>query len=345
MQALNGQGEKSMPYTIYEWADIAADFTDAILLGNGASMGIDRSFSYHSLREHAIDHGLLTDNVQQLFDYFDTDDFELILRLVWQANRVNLALDIPDPTTRESYEHVRDCLIRSVRSIHPEYSDVEDQFTDIARFLSSFETVLSLNYDLTLYWVIMYSNRTCNGHSFKDCILHGQFDDDWERFRRSRSRWDRRNTLVFYPHGSLVLARNVLEEEVKLEARADNDLLRSILRQWRSGNYIPLFVSEGTSEQKVKAIHNSHYLNTIYREVLPKVGRTLTIFGWGFGEHDTHILERISESNVSSIAVSVFGEDQAYCNRVSQMLIDYLGHDIDITFFDCLSPSAWNQPV
>ncbi|EJB8445181.1 DUF4917 family protein [Vibrio parahaemolyticus] len=334
-----------MPYVINNWADISDFFQDSILLGNGASIGVNRSFSYSSLREHAIENGLLTLHVQRLFDYFETDDFELILRLVWQANRVNLALEIPDPTTRHAYEHVRTCLINAVRSIHPEYYEVEDQFTNIAGFLSSFKTVLSLNYDLTLYWVIMHANREFNNHTFKDCILHGEFDEDWQRFRVSISQWDRRNTLVFYPHGSLVLARNVLEEEVKLEAGAGQDLLRSILRQWETGNYIPLFVSEGTSTQKVKAIHNSHYLNTVYREVLPRVGQSLVIYGWGFGEHDVHILNRIAEANVSRVAVSVFGGDQAYCTRVHQMISDYLGRDIDVVFFDCLSPGAWNKPA
>jgi len=267
------------------------------------------------------------------------------LRLVWQANRVNLALEIPDPTTRLAYEHVRDCLIQAVRSIHPEYNEVEDQFPNIANFLSSFKTVLSLNYDLTLYWIIMLANRTLNGHSFKDCILHGEFDDDWQRFRESISHWDRRNTLVFYPHGSLVLARNVLEEEVKLDTMAGNDLLRSILSQWETGSYVPLFVSEGTSNQKVKAIHNSYYLNTVYREVLTSIGDSLTVFGWGFGEHDTHILKRIREAGVSKVAISVFGGDQAYCNRVHQMVIDHLGHEVDICFFDSLSRGSWNQPA
>jgi hypothetical protein len=333
-----------VPYLIHQWSDIAENYCGTVLLGNGASIGIDRSFSYPSLKQHAIRHGLLTENVQRLFDYFNTDDFELMLRLVWQANRVNLALNIVDDETRNAYEHVRGSLIQAVRSIHPEYNEVEEQFSDIARFLSRFKTVLSLNYDLSLYWVIMFSNREFNGHSFKDCFIRGEFDDDWTRFRESIGQSDRRTTLIFYPHGSLVLARNILEQEEKLEAQG-GDLLRSILRQWESSDYIPLFVSEGTSDQKVKAIHNSYYLNTVYREVIPAVGRNLTIYGWGFGEHDIHILNRLSKSVVSRIAVSVFGADQAYCNRAYQMIRDHVGAHISVDFFDCESPGAWNHAV
>jgi len=334
-----------MPHVIHNWTDISNQFSGSILLGNGASIGINNSFTYQSLRKHAIDNGLLNTNVQRLFDYFKTDDFELILRLVWQANNVNIALEIPDSATKLAYEHVRDCLIQAVRSIHSEYHEVESQFPHIAKFLSSFRTVLSLNYDLTLYWIIMHSNRTYNGHSFKDCIIHGEFDDNWKRFRESINAWDKSNTLVFYPHGSLVLARNILGKEIKLDTQEDSDLLCSILRLWESGDYVPLFVSEGTSTQKISAIHNSHYLNTVYREILSTVGSSLTIYGWGFGEHDTHILNRMSKSVVSKVAISVFNQDQAYCNRAYQMICDYLGYEIDIRFFDCLGPSCWNQPA
>lgn len=334
-----------MPYEIQNWIDISNNFSDSILLGNGASISLSDSFTYRSLRGHAVDNGLLTINVRRLFIYFDTDDFELILRLVWQANKVNEALEIPDPVTREAYEHVRDCLIDSVRSIHPEYYEVEGQFTDIAEFLARFDTVLSLNYDLTLYWVIMYSNRDLNGHYFKDCILHGYFDEDWARFRTSTGRRDQRTSLVFYPHGSLVLARDVVEEETKLGSRVGSDLLRSILRSWTSGSYIPLFVSEGTSQQKISAIQNSHYLNTVYREVIPSLSDSLVIFGWGFGEHDTHILKRIKESSIDRIAVSVFGNDQAYCTRITQMINDNVGHNIEVTFFNCESNGCWNNPA
>lgn len=334
-----------MPYPIETWQNISGNFSDSILLGNGASISIDRGFTYNSLKEHAIQNGLLTDNVQRLFEYFRTDDFELILRLVWQANKVNTALDIRDQQTRLAYEHVRNCLIRAVQSIHPEYYEVEQQFPAIAAFLSRFNTILSLNYDLTLYWVLMYANRINNGHSFKDCIIRGEFQSDWWRFRDSISQWDRHCSLVFYPHGSLVLARNVVEQETKLEALAGDDLLRSILNQWQSSNYVPLFVSEGTSPQKISAIQNSHYLNTIYREVFPRIGNNLTIFGWGFGEHDIHILRRIRESSVRRIAVSVYNNDQAYCNRVNQMIYDHVGHRVEVIFFDCESHGCWNQPA
>ncbi|HHF2931028.1 TPA: DUF4917 family protein [Vibrio alginolyticus] len=328
-----------MAYKIYNWLDISNEFQDSLLLGNGASIAIDKSFMYKSLREHSIEHGLLTHNVKALFEYFETDDFELVLRLVWQASRVNKALNITDNKTQRAYEHVRDCLINAVRDIHPIYSDVESQFDDIASFLRKFDTVLSLNYDLTLYWVAMYANRQRTSHRFKDAMYHGVFADDWKRYRglyRESS-----NTLMFYPHGNLLLARNIVDNEYKIDVGGHDDLLDSILKNWEAESCVPLFVSEGTSNQKVVAITNSHYLSVVYREVFADLGKTLVIYGWGFGEHDVHILRRIRESRVKKIAVSVFDANQGYCNYVYELIRKELGR-VEVVFFDSSSKGCWN---
>lgn len=332
-----------MTIKIYDWQDISKDFSDSILLGNGASISINDSFTYKSLKEHAANKGLFDPSIKLLFDFFGTDDFELILRLVWHATKVNEALGITDNETQKAYEHVRDSLINAVQSIHPEHNSVQNQFPAIAEFLSSFKTVLSLNYDLTLYWIMMYAQDLDNGHKFKDCIIHNVFRSDWEGLRKSAHFKYPKTTLVFYPHGSLILARDITEKEHKLVARKGDVLLESILKYWKSGDYIPLFVSEGTSEQKAAAIENSHYLNIVYREVIPSINENLTIYGWGFGEEDTHILQKISQSNVKEIAVSVYGKDQSYCDMVTQIINKNIKNNVQIKFFDSESDGCWNN--
>ena len=74
---------------IHNWQDISKDFSDSILLGNGASISIDKSFTYDSLRKYANDNNLLSDSITTLFNFFKTSDFELILRLVWHATSVS----------------------------------------------------------------------------------------------------------------------------------------------------------------------------------------------------------------------------------------------------------------
>lgn len=330
-----------MHFKIKDWNNIQDEYDGAILLGNGASIAVDSRFTYGSLKQYAADNGFFTNDVQNIFDFFETDDFELILRIVWQATNVNESLGIQDNKTEQAYAHIRDGLISVVRDIHSGYGDISNQFPTIYEFLKRFKTVIPLNYDLIVYWVMMYGRDIDDKHAFKDCYVSSVFDDDWQRFRKPIGR-ERLCSLVFYPHGSLVLARDKIENERKITSNGLN-LLEGILSKWENGSYVPLFVSEGTTEQKIKSIQSSYYLNTVYREVLSSLPSNLVLYGWGLGEHDMHIIKRIAKSNIEKVAVSVLGDDQAYCNRVNQILKDELGKECEIVFFDSQSDNCWNN--
>lgn len=332
-----------MPFEIQPWEKLAGAYRGTILLANGASISVYPSFSYESLLEYARANGLITADLQRLFEFFGTSDFELILRIVWHASNVNQALLIPDEQTRTAYRHVRDCLIQTVRNVHPEHDVIREQLPKIYSFLKSFDTIISLNYDLVLYWAVTYGLDINDGHAFKDCFIRGRFDDDWQRFREPIGR-ERSTSLVFYPHGSLVLCRNRTEEEVKIHNQ-EAGLLQAILDRWTSEEFVPLFVSEGTGDQKVASIQSSYYLSTVYREVLPAERESLVVYGWGFGDHDIHLLRRMRRSGVRRVAVSVFGGDQAYCNRASQIIWNELGFKTQVEFFDCQSQGCWNHEL
>lgn len=330
-----------MAYKIKNWADIRENFNGTIILGNGASMAISQKFSYKSLFEHVTQTESLVDDIQRLFDFFNTSDFELILKIVWQATNVNKSLGIADERTREAYLKVRDCLIKAVREVHPEHDEVLDSLPKIYEFIKNFDTVISLNYDLIPYWAITHGLGIEDGHVFKDCFISGEFNSDWKRFRQPIGR-EKRVSLVFYPHGNLVLCRNKIEEETKLRSKSAG-LLESVLSAWESEEYVPLFVSEGTKNQKVRSIQGSHYLSTVYREVLPAPKYNIVIYGWAIGEHDIHILNRLYDPLLIRVAVSVYGGDQAYCNRVHHLIAQNMRHDIDVVFFDSRSQGCWNN--
>lgn len=333
-----------MPFEILNWQEVSQTIRplSTVFLGNGASMAVNQSFGYHSLLEYAKRNNLLEQDVHRLFDFFGTSDFELILRIVWQANNVNLSLNIPDARTRNAYIAVRESLIASVRDIHPEYDDVSESFPAIYKFLRQFNTVLSLNYDLIVYWVMMYGFSVNDQHSFKDCFVNSEFRDNWSDFRRPIY-GDISSTLVFYPHGSLILARNKIEEELKITRHNEAGLLNSILNTWQQGEVVPLFVSEGIVKQKVNSINSSYYLRTVFREVLPSLTNDLVIYGWGAGEQDLHILNSICSSRVERILVSVYGNDQAYCNHMQYLINSKLGDRVRVVFFDSQSEGCWNN--
>ncbi|HGM5581470.1 TPA: DUF4917 family protein [Pseudomonas putida] len=331
-----------MTHIIHPWQNIVSNYRHgALLLGNGASMAISRNFGYGSLLDHAGQNELFEEDVQTLFTSFETNDFELILRLVWQAARVNKALAIQDRRTRKAYQNVRDCLIRAVRDIHPRHEEVSIHLPHMHNFLKEFNTVLSLNYDLLVYWAMMYRFDMPRLHVFKDCFMDGAFVENWRKYRQRI--WEQSNTLVFYPHGNLALCRDITEQERKIHG-GGNALLDEILGSWASEEFVPLFVSEGTQQQKIRSIQSSFYLSTVYREVLKTPRIKLTIFGWAIGEQDLHLLQKLSGTGIYRVAVSVFGKDQAYCNRVYAIIREYLG-PVLIDFFDCESPGCWIHPV
>jgi len=224
----------------------------------------------------------------------------------------------------------------------------------ICKFLKElkFKTVLSLNYDLILYWVMMYGNSEIDdGHKFEDCFLYGSFDDKWQGLRELYLRGGEiSNTLVFYPHGNLIFRRNAVGSESKIKNDNQNDskkLLDTVLECWETEGtkgFVPLFVSEGTSPQKIASIQNSYYLSTVYREVLTAHTESLVIYGWRLDDRDIHILERMSDSGIKRVAVSVHGDNLEYCDVVFKKIRDKLGKSVHIDFFDSESYGCWNKP-
>lgn len=326
--------------TIYKWTDIKGDFTDGLVLGNGASMAIHQGFGYGSLFEAARENGHLTTPVAAVFDAFGVNDFELVLRRLWQAKVVNTTLSVPAGPVEEAYLQVRTALIATVRDVHISHDDAFKHLKPIYTFLHTFKTVVSLNYDLLVYWAVMQSRGEL-GNWLKDCFgKGGAFADDWENMRRPY--YASGATLVFYPHGNLVLARDFDETERKISAGGFQDLLSQILDEWESEKTVPLFVCDGTSEQKVKSITGSSYLQRVYREVLPVMGDSLVVYGWAMGEQEAHILQKLKQGNPKRIAVSVYQENEAYMRHVSDKFRE--AHLPDPVFFNSSSPECWCNP-
>ncbi len=282
---------------IYKWGDIEGQFAGgSLLLGNGASIAVSTDFAYKTLYQAAKNNGFLTEPVQEVFDKFDVDDFELILRRLWQAKLVNEALDLHYGELEDAYVNVREALISTIREIHVSYEEAEPHLQHIALFAKQFKTVISLNYDLILYWAAMYENSRLGGHWFKDCFLNGEFQRDWgwigNNFHRVNG-----STLLFYPHGNLIFYREGFSSEKKLLS-GSSDLLNSIFNEWETKGLAPLFVCEGLEGNKRESIGSSDYLERVFYEAIPSLKDTLVIYGWGFGDQDEHILEQIKKSKI-----------------------------------------------
>jgi hypothetical protein len=329
------------------WANVSNEGWSAILLGNGASITIHKEFAYPTLHSVADAKGLLP-TTAPIFAKLGTTDFEHVLLACWYAEHVNVALGTPSADISRAYAEVRTALIEAVHSVHPAHADVASDLQRVGAFASVFPTVVSLNYDLTLYWAMLLFNAA-KGSWFKDAFHHGEFQKDWEYLRKPYGQ-AAGSTLVFYPHGSLSVARDYIGDETKIAAPtgATGDLLETITKRWASGHYVPVFVSEGTSKEKVAAIRRSHYLTNVYEDVLPSLGESLVVYGWSFDERDQHVLDAIAASPPKRMAVSVFtgrpdANQQAFCHQVLNAAGRSLA-DTNVTFFDSQSPGCWNNP-
>ena len=143
---------------LHDWSKIKGRFKDNLILGNGASIAIDRRLSYRSLYQRVCESGLLNDELLRMFQHFDTTNFEFILKLLLEASQVNEVLGIDDEKTRDYYYELRDALISTIRDIHPTHQSVENLLPQITDFLTGFKTILSLNYDLLVYWAMLVGN-------------------------------------------------------------------------------------------------------------------------------------------------------------------------------------------
>ncbi|MCK4391808.1 DUF4917 family protein [Candidatus Bipolaricaulota bacterium] len=335
-----------MDATVHPWNRIKNDFDDSLVLGNGASIAFDERFAYNSLKDSAQEHGLISSDVQRVFDHLDTADFELVLRMLWHASKINQALEIPDARTTQAYESVRDGLIEVVRTIHVPYEEVRDRLVTAATFMSRFSTVISLCYDVLVYWAIMKANEDAPNR-FKDCFVNGEFQQDWRRFREPYGA-NRRAALVVYPHGNLALAADLRGGEFKISTTSGNRLLDTVFDDWRTGERTPVFVSEGTSEQKRAAIRRSPYLSTVYEEILLDLGESVVVIGWSISENDDHLLNQACGNGARRFAIAVDRDAEnlrEFQAMVHRKLEERLGRNrFELMFFDRSSQGCWIAP-
>jgi hypothetical protein len=340
---------------IYDWGDIEKHFKHKLLLGNGASRAVWRDFKYDSLYEEAKKAGRIDGSLTKLFLDFNTTDFEYILRLLSQAKRVNQILHVEDKKTSRLYRRLKKTLIDTIQDVHPKREQVKKLLLPMAQFMKKFDTVLSLNYDLLVYWAMLEGNDKY-GNWFKDGFIdEGRFDnyydDLYDPYQAEGA------TLVFYPHGNLILATEFLGNEVKLSRSGEKYLLDRIMDIWQRRDHIPLFVSEGGTEEKLQAIRRSNYLKTVYDRVIDLSSESLVVYGWSFRDEDEHILRGIIHGGVDRIAVSVHkssGNVQSFCDTVKYK-INNMYNTLEkekgkgkkkkdrckITFFDSESDGVW----
>lgn len=283
----------------------------SLLLGNGFSMAYDAErFSFTNLLQAAIKEGIIThgSNIHQVFQRLKTADFEKVLRHLDQMYEI---VDVYCPDVDKSQierdtKALKKHLVNTVTNNHPDKStDIDEaRSRQCAGFLSKFDRIYSLNYDLLAYWVIM-QNRLfttfTDGFGDPETEYGEPISNDYVVYK------DNQHEFLFL-HGGLHLFDNRTETIKLTFCRTNETLKKQIYEKLISGKY-PVFVSEGSSDDKLEKIKHNYYLNHCYK-ALKKQSGSLMIYGTSLKSNDDHIKQAIIESQFKNIYIGVYAESE-----------------------------------
>lgn len=297
-----------------------------LLLGNGFSIGLHRGFAYGSLYERCAKKLFKLDDIQ-LFEGFRTTNFERVLGMLSAARQVNNILGIDTKPVVDRHEAIRLALVEAVQVIHPRKASIGvDTYVRLVTFLTEFDGIFTTNYDLLLYWAIME-----NTNRFVDFFFDGGVFDPTDVEVRSPK------IGVYYLHGSLFLYR-----EFGRTHKQSSHLghLLDELGEYITSRRTPVFVSEGTSEDKLTAIMSNGYLSFCFDQ-LTRVEGGLTIHGFSMADNDIHIVDAINASKIRKVAYGIYCQDRTDESiRSERLRIESLLPKAKVAFYDSATFSS-----
>lgn len=264
-----------------------------LLVGNGFSQNIWRKFAYPSLYDIASkeEGAYLTDQDKSLFERFRTRNFEAVLSALATSKAVANALGQDQDVLKERERSIRAALIKAVHAIHIPWLDIEEEIFDlVCSELLQYSSVYSTNYDLLIYWSMM---RDLD--EFRDYLWGQEFDiADTEV-------WGKK-TKVHFLHGGLHLYRRPNGQTLKRQATGNRNLLDLFATPFKGA--VPLFISEGSAQEKLASIYRSDYLSFVF-SCLANDYEPMVIFGHALGDSDQHIVDAIGRHRGRDVAISI----------------------------------------
>lgn len=120
------------------------------------------------------------------------------------------------------------------------------------------------------------------------------------------------------------------------------DQIRAALKK----DYFPLFVSEGTSSEKLERIRHNDYLAKAYRSFSEITG-ALLIYGHSLAPNDEHYLKRIEKGKLSQVYVGIYGAYDSDSNkqiirRANQLATSRArSRPLNVNFFNAVTAKVW----
>jgi len=326
-----------------------------LLTGNGFSISYNyERFSFTSLLESAVSNNLIKKEspIYSVFQEFATKDFEEVVKLLETSVKVvekYKAINTKDKELiKNDAKALKRHLVNIITNNHPEkITEISDEeFSYSTKFISQYNKVYTLNYDLLLYWStiklldLIYNNKIDNVVlNPTDGFHNSDIVDDYVVFGNDNSSQE-----VYYLHGALHIFDKKSSIIKNTYSRTDIALKEQTLKNLQNDIY-PVFVSEGSSEQKkAKIIHNA-YLNHCYKSLcsIGSKNSSLIIFGTMLKTNDTHIRDAIKKNKVKNIYFGVSSEKNIEELENFKEELEKLDKPKNVYFYNYKTVSVWGK--
>ena len=338
-----------------------------LLLGNGFSIAcVPTIFTYSSLYEQA-DFSKMPE-VKEVFKSLNTKDFEEVVHALEHASIVLPAYKQLPKTVALILKHakrIKEILIETIAKNHPERpnSIEEYKYKACVQFLNNFlgndGAIYSLNYDLLLYWTLMYGlnegilNAEPNDGFGKDVELN---DADIPISVSDYVIWQGDSNAhgqnIHYLHGAL----HIFEREAEIEKFTWVNTGKPLIEQTREAleeNRFPLFVAEGDTIKKLTRITHSGYLYHSYKSFSQRMKTgdkrskaCLFTYGVSFSANDEHIIKKITNGKFNHLFVSIYGSPDSPTNKQIIQSVESIkrkrrNQEFSISYYDAESAEVW----
>ena len=326
---------------IHQWEDLSKKYEcPNLLLGNGFSINLSSKFSYNSLFDTFLIN--CKEEYIEVFKNFGTTNFELILKYLNHARKVNEILGIEFELIDDVIQELKQGLIKAIKQVHPNSHEIDwNRLDNITMQLDGFNDIYSTNYDLFLYHIIMKSKDFRGDKKIKlsyQDYFWGTYNNDYKLFKDYQNYHYYKH--IYYLHGALALFSKGVHDLKILRNSSQLELISIISKQIEAGNF-PTFITEGSSEDKMNGIRSNNYLYFCFKE-LKKSKHDLLIFGNSLSEHDQHIVNILRENPRNLIYGIYIGErteteilEEKY--SIINKFPEYSGSKYSIEFIDSRS--------
>lgn len=322
-----------------------------LLLGNGFSIACRPDiFRYDQLFLQA-DFSKLGARVKNVFAALDTTDFEKVIKSLRDAADLATHYGIDQANTqqmRNDADRLKELLVQTIADSHPaspiDISD--DEYAACQRFLSYFDTTYTFNYDLLLYWTHMHherpeSVRSDDGFRTSQDDIDSGVESDYVVWESHQSH----DQNMYYLHGALHIFDSGTEIQKYTWSRTGVKLIDQI-REALNKDFFPLFVAEGTSDEKLERVRHSDYLAKALRS-FEGIGGCLFVYGHSLAENDDHYLKVLERGKIERLYIGLYGDPNTPENRKMVARAELMQErrnkkrPMHLSFYDAASVSVW----